>query len=112
MRGLGRVLFPALLAVALVCATARVANADPRDFNFSNDSGHVVVHLYISPHGDPDWGSDVLGQSVLDPGDWTRIYFSGDVQTCYYDLAVVDENGNSYYEYGENLCDDTGITFK
>jgi hypothetical protein len=114
-----RILAPALLALVALTALAlgtRSVHADPRDFtlyNYSRDT--VIVRAYVSPANEGRWGEDVLGDSVLYPGDSVDIAFwrfDPYYSTCYFDIRVEGLFGEEGELYGINLCSTSTVTFR
>lgn len=67
-----------------------------------NNTDLTVCYLYISPTDSDQWGSDWLGEYVLDPG----YTYTVEVSTGTYDILVTDCNDNTIEEhYGETLGD-------
>jgi hypothetical protein len=98
--------------VGLVAVGTRTAKADQRDFTFINNSSYIITHLYVAPSSSNDWGEDILGTSVLGPGESVFVYFMRfDGNTCYYDIRVTDESGEDHEEYQFDLCSLDTITF-
>src|SRR5215207_7297628 len=101
--------FLALLAVAssLVLAPAPPAAAqDQRDFTLVNASPRVISYVYVSASDVRDWQEDVLGTSVLGPGESVNIHFAPndvDAGKCLYDIRVVGADGGEGILTGMNL---------
>src|SRR5438270_8859466 len=62
-------------ALLLIVAMSTAAFADKRDFNINNNSDYVIAHAYVSAATDPDWGDDILGKDVLNPGEAWQVGF-------------------------------------
>ena len=68
--------------------------ADQRDFNLNNNSDYTIQHAYVSPTAASDWGDDILGRDVLNPGEVWQVGFDrGDADTCVWDVKVVTVEG-------------------
>jgi hypothetical protein len=96
-----------LAALALPFATLP-ARADQHTFKITNNGGHQVDHIFISPIAKKKWGPDQLdADEVLSPGrsvtfnirtvcemDVMFVYHDGtkvtksDVDTCKYDYSL------------------------
>lgn len=101
-------------AFAMVAISAQDARADQRDFTLYNESSLTIVHVYVSASDDNDWGEDILGRDVLMPGESVDILFSrfdGEAGKCFYDIKVVDVDGNEGYLYKVDLCSITWVSF-
>lgn len=101
-----------LIVVSLFAVSTAAAFADPRDFTLVNGSGITLTHVYVSSSDDSDWGDDILGQDVLDPGQTVDIVFSRFTEgECLYDIRVLARDGREGYLYKVNLCTTTTVTF-
>ncbi len=81
-------------ALLLIAAMSTAAMADKRDFNLNNNSDSVIGHAFVSASTDPEWGDDILGKDVLNPGEVWRVGFDrGDANTCIWDIKVVTIDG-------------------
>lgn len=79
----------AALAFAL---SAGAALAQSAAVEFVNNTGSTVWRLYMSPTSTASWETDLLGNSVLYPGQSltvTRANMSG----CFYDVLIEWEGG-------------------
>jgi hypothetical protein len=84
------------LTTALLLTTAISANAfaDKRDFNLNNNSDYVIRQAFVAPSADIDWGDDILGKDVLNPGEvWQVAFDRFDPNTCFWDVKVVTVEG-------------------
>jgi hypothetical protein len=99
-----KTIFLAGLVAASTAAMATIASAQSTDdFVFENDTNSSVTHLYVSPHGQSQWGSDVLGRSILGPNRYTTVYWPEEPAYDIYDIRV-DFNGAHYnYQEGYDL---------
>ena len=113
-----RWLVTGVLALAMVVAVAAVnppsAHADPRDFTLINAHPSVTLtHVFVSASDEADWGDDILGVSVLPPGESVFIYFTRfTAGSCLYDIRVIYEDGDEGYLYKVNLCETDTVTFR
>lgn len=80
------------------------------DFRFHNRTGFSVAQLYVSPSHSDYWGSDVLGRDILPSGYSTLIYFSGNYDTCIFDIKVVFLDDSKIERSGFNLCGLSDVT--
>ena len=62
----------------------------------------TIYHIYISPSGDRQWGTDRLGSRTLAPGGSGSIELSKGE----YDIKVVDEDGDEYFKWELRLNGD------
>ena len=106
-----RLLLALTSALVLVGAMSTAALADRRDFNLNNTSDYVIRHAYVSPTTDVDWGDDILGRDVLNPGETWEVGFDRfDPGTCMWDVKVVTEEGFEVKLPQLNLCAITDVT--
>jgi hypothetical protein len=81
-------------ALLLVAAMSVTALADKRDFNLNNNSDYVISHAFVSPTSETEWGDDILGKDVLNPGETWEVWFDRfDPNSCMWDLKVVTMEG-------------------
>lgn len=98
-------------ALSLIAATTTTIFADKRDFNLNNSSDYVIQHAYVSPTDSSDWGDDILGTDVLNPGQvWEVGFDRGDADTCMWDVKVVTVEGFEVKLPQLNLCVITDVT--
>lgn len=82
----------ALVALTASTLFASAAHAQyRRTFTVKNDSDIQIKNLYVSPVGDGDWGSDLLGSHVLPPNYYQNV----GVIPGYYDVKLVTRAGNA-----------------
>lgn len=102
----------ALLSAPLVLAAPAAFAQGKQDFNLVNRTGYVIEEVYVSPTHASQWGSDILGEGVLNNGASKQIRFSRSAQTCNWDLRVVyDDKSDAVWE-GFNLCEVSKITIR
>ncbi len=70
-----------------------------------NNTSYTLVELYLSPSDHRRWGEDLLGRDVLQPRDSLTLE---DFDCGYYDLRIVDEDGDVCVVNEIELCGDTG----
>jgi hypothetical protein len=108
MRTFMRLLATAILpAVLLLCVFPRQASPQSRaNFWFLNNSGKTLNNLYVSPHSQGSWGSDVLGRATLPVGMGTLIVFPPAWRgVCHEDFKLVFSDGTSQtYTQGLDVC--------
>lgn len=95
-------------AMALVASTAAMADTT---FRVHNDMpGGTITEVHATAVTDRSYGQDLLGSSVIDPGDYETLapeYTRG----CYYDIKIVVGSGRGATISGINLCTTSGIRF-
>ena len=77
------------------------------DFLIHNRTRVPIVHLYVSDSRVDDWEEDVLGNSILNPGQSIKINFSGYSNWCLFDIQIIFADGDKAEEYNVNLCEIT-----
>jgi hypothetical protein len=85
-------LIAAASALALAALAAVPAAADSYAVRFQNNSGATVYRLYSSPTHNGSWEQDLLGTSVLYPGQGLDVIIHN-VANCYYDVLIEWESG-------------------
>jgi hypothetical protein len=92
-------------ALLLIGAMSTAALADKRDFTLNNNSDYVLAHAYVSPSSEPNWGDDILGKDVLNPGEsWDVSFDRGDAETCVWDVKAVTKEGYAVTFPQVDLC--------
>ena len=79
-------------AVALAALSALPAAAQTYSVRFQNNSGATVYRIYSSPSHNASWEQDLLGSSVLYPGQALDVIINN-VSNCYYDVLIEWESG-------------------
>ena len=82
--------------------------AGKQDFTLINQTGVAIEQLFISPTGSDDWEENIL-QDVLEDGESIDITFT-DRNEKYWDIMVINEDGNKYTWEKFNLSDLSQIT--
>jgi hypothetical protein len=85
-------LFAGALALAAMFVPS-IANAQSatRTFTVYNNSNYTIDQVYVSPTDDGNWGQDRLGSNYFPP----TYRFDLKVQPGWYDVKLVDEDGDS-----------------
>ena len=82
-------------AAVLLCASAAAVSAD-YGVNITNDTGHTITYMYVSPEASNYWEEDVLGKAgLLRPGKTQRVRLSG-YKSPIFDIRLVDEEDDRY----------------
>ena len=63
-----------------------------------------MYHFYASNVGENDWQEDILGRSVLEPGESVDVRIDDGSGYCRYDLKAVFTGGRYATRYGLNVC--------
>jgi hypothetical protein len=86
MRSL-RACFAAIALLGAITTTAALAE----NVVVINDSDWALVHFYLSPVDEAEWGPDQLGEEVVGSGDTFTL--TG-IPCASYDVRLVDEEGD------------------
>lgn len=99
----------ALLIAGLFTSTA--AMADRRDFYVYNKGSEQIFFLRVSHISEDKWGSDILGQDVLAPGERVKVMFHDDEDLCHYDIQVEYKDGDTREQRDVDLCATDSVSF-
>jgi hypothetical protein len=103
-----------IAALALVAglagllATPATAQAQNR-FWLVNDTGRVIERAFVSSSRVSDWGPDILGTSVLPPGN--RVWVTPNFGDCVLDIRVTFQGGGEETRMQVNACSLSTIAF-
>jgi hypothetical protein len=81
-------------------------------FTFENQTSAVIDELYFTPESQDDYGDDLLGVEVLEPGVSIEVPVSEpvDPNDCIYDFLAVFDDGQELREF-VNICETTSVVF-
>ena len=91
-------------------APSSAAEGGKQDFMLHNETGVEIHNLYVSPHGEDEWGEDILGRDTLASGQSVEITFSPKEKAANWDLKVTDQDGNSIEWENLNLMEISEVT--
>ncbi len=79
----------ALRSFALAAATASFALPAAADISFTlhNTSAHAILYFYASPSSSDEWGDDILGDAIIEPGESGTVTLAG--SECEWDIKAV-----------------------
>ncbi len=97
-------LFVVLLLAGLAPATATAQRRDHYTLFIENDSRYDIYYLYMSRTLEDNWGSDQLGNEVLDSGETFAL---GNIPAGEYDVKFVDEDDDECVLNDIAIIDDT-----
>ena len=80
-----RAFIPALALSLSLAAPVFADSVEP--LRIQNNSGQTIYSFRASPVNNPDFGEDILGNNVLEPGRYLDITFRN-VSECNYDLRI------------------------
>ena len=97
------------VTVAMLAGSAAAADAD---FTLVNKTGYSIREVYISPAKRNRWGSDRLGDGVLD-NEKSRFFRFRDAATCRNDMKVVfEEDKTEVVWQNVDLCEVDKLTLR
>lgn len=76
-----------------------------QNFTISNQTGHVLTTLNVSPSNSDQWGPDILGRDVLANGESAEITFERGETQCQWDIRGTYDDGGTTDARGVNLCE-------
>jgi hypothetical protein len=74
-----------------------------------NDTGRVIERAFVSSSRVQDWGPDILGASVLPPGN--RVWVTPNFGDCVLDVRVTYQGGGEDSRMQVNACSLSTIAF-
>lgn len=83
--------------------TATVGTAR-QNFSVVNTTSTTVLTLQVSPTSESEWGDDVLGSQVLQPGQTAQVVFDRAESQCNYDIRATYTDGDTSDVRNVNLC--------
>ena len=95
------VLAALLLGLSFMPGRAPAQSNDP-SFRIVNNTPNVVNEVYASPASERSWGTDRLGNDVIQPG--TQYIVRLPPGDCVYDIRVVYQGGSAEERRGVNTC--------
>ena len=95
-------LFAALSVVLTDTAVAQ--DRYDRRMHIVNNSNRTIMYFYATNKGVRNWGRDLLGQSVIRPGQRWLFNFNDRTGYCVFDFRAVLDNGRAVERYGINTC--------
>jgi hypothetical protein len=102
-----------MVALALVAGLVgsflpAAAQAQNR-FWLVNDTGRVIERAFVSSSRVQDWGPDILGNSILPPGN--RVWVTPNFGDCILDVRVTYQGGGEESRMQVNACNLSTIAF-
>lgn len=95
--------FVLLCAIVGVALFGTKSFAGEQDFTLVNNTGTDIHQLFVGPTTSDEWGEDILGVNVLDDGASANITFAGEDSTAFWDIKIVDGDGNELFWRKLNL---------
>jgi hypothetical protein len=86
-------------------ATAGADSSQPdRHVRVINDTQHTMEHFYASNINVNSWQEDILGSSVLSPGQSANINIDDGTGACEFDFKAVFADGQALVRKDVNVC--------
>ena len=101
-RVVSRCLLLTILAVSLFAPDS--ASAQDRRVRIINASNVTMNSFYASNTQRKNWEEDILGNSVLRPGQSAVININDGTGACMFDFRAVMVDGRKVESYGMNVC--------
>ncbi|TAF34951.1 MAG: hypothetical protein EAZ57_02115 [Cytophagales bacterium] len=97
-----RLLCTAVLFLVVFASKAQSA----MDFTFVNQTGEILMGIYVSQSTDEEWGKDLLPSDVIGDGEEVKITFTSNNAGCEWDLKLnQDLTGDNFVTIKNvNLC--------
>ena len=86
-------------------------NRGDQMFTLANDRPLAMYYFQASPTSTGDWENDILGESILMPGESTGININDGRQSCMYDFRAIFEDESVAEGYDVNICELGSYTF-
>jgi hypothetical protein len=94
------------ILTALMLTSLAACGGGDSSLTINNDSSYTLFEINLAAIDDPNWGPDLLGGTVLDPGDSLVIT---DIDCDTYDVRVVDDTGAECILESLDLCFDDAV---
>lgn len=86
-----------------------VSRPQTLDLTIENDTTYPIYFIYVSPANSAYWSDDILGRSILYPGEAVTVWVPVG-SSCLYDMRTQDDRGNSFVHTGIDVCDSEAVT--
>jgi len=73
--------------------------------DWAGRGGYVFMEFYTSPSDEDEWGSDLLGSTVLGAGESAEVTIADGSDQCVYDFRFVFEDGDVVEDFGIDICE-------
>jgi hypothetical protein len=101
-----------LLPLASDGAIAQSRDRHDRRMVIVNESPRIIREFYATNAGVNSWGRDLLGQSVIRPGQRYVFNFDDGTGYCLFDFRAVLDNGQPVERYRVNVCENVSWTIR
>lgn len=114
--GMKRQFLKGLLSSAMISAGILLgpmtASAADQQLEIHNNTGVTMEYFYASHVDMSDWGSDHLGNRVIESGYYETIELRDGTDYCEYDFRAEFEDGSFAEQYGMDVCAIDGLNFE
>jgi hypothetical protein len=93
-----------LTSLALSLLAPEGATAQDRRVRITNASNVTMNNFYASNTQRKNWEEDILGNSVVAPGQSVMVNINDGSGACMFDFRAVMANGRKVESYGMNVC--------
>ena len=100
----------ALVASGILATVAHAQAQQNPSFNLVNSSRLTIERAYASPTGERSWGTDRLGDAMVEPGQRFPVRLPADGK-CMYDVRVEYQGGTSDERRNFNACQSVDVVF-
>lgn len=69
-----------------------------------NSSNKAVWTLHVSKEGVSTWSADVLGGTIISPGETQSITFNDGTKDCYYEIKAIARDKSYWENRNFNVC--------
>lgn len=95
-----------LIAVSVALAPAALAfDGLCRSVAIQNDDARAILSVRMTHIDDDDWGRDLLGDELIEVGDWAVVTPDNDEGYCRFDLRFTYTDGTQRVVKGLNACE-------
>jgi hypothetical protein len=114
MTGVKRILSLGLVMMALAATVLAPgsATAEDRRVRIINAANITLNSFYASNVNRKSWEEDILGNSVLRPGQSVVVNINDGTGACMFDFRAVMADGRKVESYGMNVCQITSWTVR
>lgn len=97
--------FAAVAVSAVLLAPVAHAQSEAINFTLTNNTEHVLTHLYISLPSTDEWEEDIFGSDVLGSGETIEISIDDGLDECVYDVRADFDDGDSMQIASVDFCE-------
>ena len=101
-----------LAAIGFASLLPDAASAQDRRVRIINASNVTVNSFHASNTNRKSWEEDILGNSVLAPGQSVMVNINDGTGACMFDFRAVLANGRKVESYGMNVCQISSWTIR